>query len=467
MSVGEQVDQRSQARLPIALFAAVILIPTALALGFSEAATVCLAISAVLMTLAWTRMRPALICGYFVFGLFLTVTAIGGFLLSDTISQNSGTAIAQLQLSSSEKQATVVLLAMASSAVLAGGLFASAVLKSRGLKAYGIRENASNLFSKLSATVLLVAGGNLLFAAGLNGLEPYIDRDDYHLAASGGLEGLPDLIAIASVVILGALLVATKSTGQRLLAVVLIFASWTYFFSLATRAFALTPLLVALGMACVARSKWIPWFTAAMAILSISLLELPLYLRGLARHGIVPYAQALTDFPNAQWNPITTAGNVLGGFHIVGATAFSSPPIPMEVFWISVAPQTGTSAGWYDVSDTLRLGPALPYGSVGEIGNHGFVFTVFFYFIIGCMLGVLHWLTSIILERYKYPLAAVVIVGLQFNMVILATQYNLRSEMRTLYYAIALAIFTTIVGMIAANRRQKREVGPISAARHG
>lgn len=442
--------------LPIvAPLGAVLLLPLAIIAGFDSLSAFSIVVNYLLAAWVWRRMRPAFICGFFVFAMFLTATAVGGFLLSKNITSSSGTAISLLKLSPEEHQATAVLLLTASSALLVGGSVATTILGSRGLKPSGIRESASKMLTRLSAVVIGVAAANLVLAVALNGFDAYINRSDYHLGISGGLSGLPDLIALASVVVLGALLVSSDNKSQRAMAVLLILAYWAYFFSLATRAFALTPLLVTLGVACVTRAKWMPWLIAGMATISLCLLELPLYLRGLPRHGIGPYLESLGDFAPFQNNPLTTASNFLGGFHIVGATAFSMPSIPMDMFWISVTPQSGSGAGWYEVSNSLRLGPALPYGAVGEVGNQGFVFTIIFYALLGAVLGALHWLTSIIVDRYKNPLAAIAIVGLQFNMAILATQYNLRSGMRTLYYAIAIAIAVTLLGAIAESRKAR------------
>ncbi len=163
---------------------------------------------------------------------------------------------------------------------------------------------------------------------------------------------------------------------------------------------------------------------------------------------------------------------------ILGNVFFSGPltavvahrPIPAEAFWIGINPMPGGLAGWHEIQDSLRLNTFTPYNALGELAAHGWIPLVFAAAAAGFGFALATRVASSLIN--PYALVATIFVLLMVGLFsVSGLQYNLRSTMRFVWYALlgtgalwfALGILGRPKSGSTGNRAlDEHEVRPIS-----
>jgi hypothetical protein len=267
-----------------------------------------------------------------------------------------------------------------------------------------------------------------------------LDRADYLLGERGTLlGGIGGALYTAGAVFVGYLFGASRTRGKRFLSVVLLMMFLVMQFSFGSRRFAMIPIAFAIGAViahnCKRNRRGVLWG----GLWSVLLLPIPLKMRGLDRHGLLPYMDALpdTDWFDNDWS--AALNNVFVSFPIIGETAFGRGEVTPDDLVVAVNPMPGGSAGWYDISSQFFLNKFTPYAGVGELGNVGWLAVVLFGIGIGLVLG---WADGVVRQNLAagHHVFAAAILGLSGLFALQMVQYTLRSSLRLLLYLVALEI---------------------------
>jgi hypothetical protein len=284
-------------------------------------------------------------------------------------------------------------------------------------------------------------------------------RDERFLNESSQILSLLSVLTIIAVVAIGVASVSSSSI-VRVSAFILGLGYLLLYLSLATRTLALMPLLLLLGAFLGGASKNLRKHSIFAVGMSLVLSPLPLHFRDQAQHGIGPHINSLSTFSFSPDTILKSINNVISGFQIVGTTAFQEPRIPGSYFWISLNPEFGNSAGWYEIAPTLRLNYFTPYGALGEVGNQGWIVALIFAFCLGLIFGVIQKIGAFLLANSRVGGFHMVSLGITFIFIVQFTQYNLRSEVRLLYYALVADI--SLLLLISYQKRKESKLSPLT-----
>lgn len=382
--------------------------------------------------------------------LALLATAGFGAAFGRSVGDDGGVS-ARLALGDAETLRTALLLAVSATTLLVGGAVALTALGARA------RRDASRTllpdtgaFHADPAARLVVLGVSalpLLATIVVQGPE-LLDRSTYLIGDAGSAGGVISMLGLAGAV--GCGLVLGSERGVRLLLPIALAGGYlVLFFALGSRRLALLPLLMAVGAHVARPSRATRIGLAAAVVAALLLLPIPLYVRGIGAHGLVPYLEALPGI--VEQNDVLggAADNLLISFPLVGATAFQVAPLPLDYFFLQVNPLPGSMIGWYDVSDSLRINLYTPYSGAGELANYGWGVLVGFWFVVGMFLGVLDHRIGVLLDAGRRGVA-LVLTALPLVFTILMLQYNLRSGVRMLIYAAAVLLALRAVDALRA-----------------
>lgn len=371
----------------------------------------------------------------------LLATAGFGAAFGRSVGADGGVS-ATLSLSDDETLRTALLLAVSATTLLIGGAVALAALGARARRDTRAQMAAllpeAGGFSGDATTRLVVLGVSalpLVATVVVQGPD-LLDRSTYLIGEAGSAGGVVSMLGLAGAVGCGLVLGAER--GARLLLPITLAAGYlVLFFALGSRRLALLPLLMAVGAHVARPSRATRIGLAAAVVAALVLLPIPLFVRGVGAHGLLPYLAALPDI--FEQNDILggAADNLLLSFPLVGATAFQVAPLPLEYFFLQVNPLPGSMIGWYDVSDSLRINLFTPYAGAGELANYGWGVVVGFWFVVGAFLATLDHRIGVLLDAGRRGVA-LVLTALPLVFTILMLQYNLRSGVRMLIYSAAV-----------------------------
>ena len=407
----------------------------------------------ILTMVASQRLAPLYLSPVFIPAFsFFAMGVLGAtlFRLVQDAPQGGG---ARVRLTDEQTAATLQILVLAAACVLAGGLLTVALARridrpSAAVLRFDVPPAAQAwlLFgAALPLVITVVSSGSALFRRAL-----YIET----AVQDSGLAGIAGQLSIAAVIVLGYLLGTMKTLGGKTVSLLLALSYLMVFFGIGSRRLALFPLLFALGYLVAKRSK----LSAALFIVSIPvslyLIRVALYLRGLGSHGVFPYIEALPGLETyaVGWDSILN--NVLISFGIIGATAFQQAHISPEVFWISVNPISGEAAGWYVVASNLRINIHTPFAGIGELANTGIGYLVGYCLVAGAILGIFDLQVQRFL-RDGVPMLALATVGFTGLFVLYSIQYNLRPATRMLVYAMVAAVAVEVLYRVVLRRRRQ------------
>ncbi|MGN6124984.1 MAG: hypothetical protein ACTHON_00315 [Humibacter sp.] len=378
------------------------------------------------------RLQVAFMSPVWIIALTLGMVGFLGYFLADELAGRRGGSIV-ITLSASEKAGGSVVFAVSLLAFVCGALLVIALTKSRPRITFGGFEVSARARSWMLA-LCIIPLGLVVYSIGSD----LLARDVYLAGgASRGVFGLGQQLATACVALLGYLVVAARG-GQRFLSILLTLAYAATFFGLGSRRLALLPVVFVIGMLMARPTR--TWLKLAVAGgLAVIALPLPLFLRRSDEHGLLSYASTLDQYNLGDVDWLTTLNNVLIAFPISAVTALRWQPRPGDYFWISVNPLPGEDAGWYTISQSLRLNAYTPFSTVGELWNYGLGFALITWAVIGIVAV---WLDHVVSDLWaaRLPFVGLAVLGLSALFAIQALQYNLRSSSRMLLYAVLIAI---------------------------
>lgn len=168
-------------------------------------------------------------------------------------------------------------------------------------------------------------------------------------------------------------------------------------------------------------------------------------LRGLDSHGLIPYfGYVFESFDEILEYFMFNLYYVLIFGVFVSVRTVKDNVVDWDSILISINPLPGSMVGWYDYYHLLRVNIFTPFSSNGEVFTMGIMFTIIFYLIIGVIFGFLEkHFRKLLIEGKKFP--ALILLLLIVLHILYGFEYNLRSTIRYIYYALfALMMFKLI-----------------------
>jgi hypothetical protein len=254
-----------------------------------------------------------------------------------------------------------------------------------------------------------------------------------------------------------------QSNAIRACALLIALAYEVMFLGTATRFFAFwVPLMFAGGLLTGTWSAGRQRLgLAVVAIVAILALQIPLGLRNLPNHGLVPGFSYLLHEPSVVFGGHNPINNFLFGAPLSLYVAHSVGVLPSSDVVTSLSPVPSQFNNWAQIASSLRVNSYTPYSALGELLNHGWVF----FFLIMAFFGAGFALTERIALN-KSGLAGgvsqIVVFGAAALFVVESTEYNLRSVARLLYYAF---VGVLLIAVILPRRQQRKQSPELSAIR--
>lgn len=392
-----------------------------------------------------SRLAPAIMSPVFINALGLMVMGVLGFLFYGVASEARQGASAEIELTQTESLDTLWLMTLSACSLIVG---AAAVLyiMPRTPRAQTVSVSARNLNG-----LLLIGSAALCMITLASSGKSLWQRSEYitEAVSNSGILGLISQLTIGAVIVLG-YLSATGRPAMRIASIIVLMGYVLIFFGAGSRKLALVPILFVVGMIAAKRGRRVVPIILA-ALLALYLLQLPLYLRGLPSHGVLPYLNMLPGFFDFDAGWAAVMKNLLFSFGIIGSTAFQQDQISADIFWMSVNPAPGSWVGWYDQAASLRVNPYTPYAGVGELGNHGYAYTIAYYLCAGAVLGMMDRAINRLMAQNS-GLLGLALLGLSGLFLLYSFQYNLRASSRMLVYSMIAAVILTWIGQRAARR---------------
>lgn len=245
-----------------------------------------------------------------------------------------------------------------------------------------------------------------------------------------------------------------QSGALRLIAALIASAYEVIFFATATRFFAFAlPLMFVGGLLSGAwSSRQQKIGVALMVIVAIFALELPLGLRGLPEHGLVPGLAYVIHQPALVFGSPDPINNFLFGAPLTLYVADEVGRIPVSDLVVSLSPMPSQLNNWNAVAPSLRLNIYTPYSALGELLNQGWLLYVFVMGLFGAGFVVAEAI-ALKASAIRRGLGQLIVYGAAALFVVQSTEYNLRSSARLVYYAIAVVfVLSTVLEALMLHR---------------
>lgn len=410
------------------------------------------------VVLSRRRLAPLVFSPVALVSIGLYAMSLLGALLYGSVDEAVAGGGATVVLSNADTFRTFLLMTLAAFSVLFSGLITAYFMPKIAFTRPKFKVNLPDkayiwilLGTIAPLAILVVSGGSDILS------RPYYISE---AVQDGGIEGLAGQLAVAAIIALGYLCAASRGS-TRVTSAIIMLGYVAVLFGSGSRRLAMIPILFMVGVFIVRRTRVRGLLLALSGVLSIYLIRLPLFLRALPAHGIIPYLQEMPGFLSygVGWDSI--GRNLLISFGITGQTAFQQPSIGANVFWVSVNPMTGSAAGWYAVADQLRINIYTPYSAIGELGNYGVAYVIGYCLIAGVVLALGDRVVMRFFAR-GHDVLSLVAVGLAGLFYLYSIQYNLRSATRMLYYGIAACIIWELI-----SRRMVAKIGPVTLKHSG
>lgn len=274
------------------------------------------------------------------------------------------------------------------------------------------------------------------------GLADLMDRKWYLGEDSGSLVGVGASLGMAALALLG--VIAGASRGYlRVLALILVLIYFVLFLSFGSRRMVLVLPIFALGVFAAKMTRRAKLCLLLAVLSSLILLPVPLQLRALSRHGLVPYVNALPDLFIGGDAGIAALNNLFFSFPLAGTVAYRVGDIPFSSIWTELNPLPGTFTSWYEIAPTLRLNTFTPYSAVGEVANAGMPMVFIFWMGLGITYAYLEKrIACMIVERREA--IALIVLALTVMFAFVCLQYNLRNSIRLVLYALLVDILVVV-----------------------
>lgn len=299
---------------------------------------------------------------------------------------------------------------------------------------YDLPESIVPLIHIFMVTIILLCTfsyGELLFF-----------REDYLIEKNTSIITLMKLLSFVTVLMLGVTYKNQKWFSIGYFVVILLIATGTGSRLAVIYAIAYA-LLIFMSTKSTFLSKLALVVNVMLAFIYLAFLT---SVRPLEFHGILPYFSSIygdeTDVvSNLQFNIYYT---FIFGIFVTSKTLVGNAT-DWGTIMISLNPLPGKWVGWYEIAGTLRANKYAPYTANGEVFTMGRIFTFLFFSIIGLLFGYLeHQMRKLFLRGSKVFGFIVSILCVMF--VIYSFEYNLRSSVRYLYYALVVLLFYYFIG---------------------
>lgn len=365
--------------------------------------------------------------------IYLVATA--GYLLRDVLDTTAGEgASIDIYLSEKESFETLFLMVGLSNILI---LTSAAFIQIRGKEPQiKLAEKRKRKRDISNWVIMAVAVPSIIVI--LDNGKSLLVRDDYLFIKSGSIFGsLSGPLIIGSILGCGYIFGASRGL-HRLLALFILTVDILLFISFGSRQFALFPTLFAVGILVANNSRPARVGVFLAAGLSFLLLPFPLRFRAASQHGLIPHLQVFFEGDQNSTSWISALNNVLVSFDITGMTA-ARGIFTWEHLYISLNPLPGQLAGWYSVTNILRLNTVTPEGAIGELGSIGPEALI----LVGIIFGIaLAWLELVVHNRLiaRSNIYVAAIIGMVALFALNLLQYPLRSASRLLLYALVLEV---------------------------
>lgn len=396
----------------------------------------------------WRRLTPAAMAPAIYFAGYLAIVAFLGVLFTNALVGSGGTGGVDVAIDSADAAATANTMLIGASIVLVG----AALTRGRPLGVPGAQLLDLGDIGKYAPWFLVVGTIELAALVYFLGVGNLLERPGRLVGRESSIESVFAMAAIAAVVLVS-IAIFTRHGFARLYGIALLAGFVGYFMSMGTRRLALLPLLVLLAFAISRRGqiRLIPLVVAV--VVSLLMLALPLHFRGQETHGLIPYLGSLSTFDLTPELMATSFNNFLAGFKITAMTAYGQPSIPLDVLWVSITPLEGGAAGWYEVARSLRINQFTPYSAIGELMNYGWPVFIAMMTALGLILGLIQRVNDVLLRDTLGRFVAITTLGLVFIFTIQSAQYNLRSDLRYIYFALGVQA----IGIVLLRTRRALE----------
>ncbi|GGO79148.1 hypothetical protein [Nocardioides deserti] len=375
-----------------------------------------------------------------VFVLFTSGIGILGYLTYSSFASAEGAAGIVVSLSEGDAESGARLFLTVSLAAGLSGLGTSAVL--RRLAPVPKRPQFRSLVRRRVGALQWIPIGPPVLLASLLG-DSLIERREYiadHLSGSLLVAGM-NLILVGAVAVGG----YTVRLGTWWLPVATLLLCEVVSFGQGSRIFAILP-LVFIGSVVAGSGLNV---ARALSLLlaaggSILLLGVPLHLRSLSMHGVLPYLSELPDAVGVSLSSVDLAVmNLLAGFPISIRASQVGGFVADRDLMISLNPLPGSMAGWDEVVVSHRLNYYTPFSGVGELGAIGGLKL----FMVACLVGVLLAVLDYFVHRSLRSsaiLIPLICFGMACMFALFFSQYTVRASFRILYYALLLLLASSL-----------------------
>jgi hypothetical protein len=205
----------------------------------------------------------------------------------------------------------------------------------------------------------------------------------------------------------------------------------------------------------------------AVVVASVLALQIPLGLRNLPNHGLIPAIRYLVHQPALVFGSHDPINNLLFGAPLTLFVAHDIQSLPISDVVTSMSPLPSRFNNWSQIALHLRLNIYTPYSALGELLNHGWGF----FALLMCSFGAAFALAERLALRRPGivgGLSQMVVLGAAALFVVESTEYNLRSVARLVYYVViavgALAVVQVWIRPREQDPRLARYIQPERAS---
>ncbi|OIQ31057.1 MAG: hypothetical protein BM564_02255 [Bacteroidetes bacterium MedPE-SWsnd-G2] len=188
---------------------------------------------------------------------------------------------------------------------------------------------------------------------------------------------------------------------------------------------------------------------------SLFFLAYLIQLRSLYTHGLFPYVGYFFQSFDKIWEYFVFNIYYLLIFgNFVTIDTVDRGLVTWETISVSLNPLPGSLVGWYDYASKMRINIYCPYSSHGEVFSMGVYFTTLFYFVVGTVITYFDFSFRKLLYNGRLFMAMILLLLVALHL-IYGFEYNLRSSVRYLYYAMfVLTLFYGIQLLWKSVRRK-------------
>lgn len=186
------------------------------------------------------------------------------------------------------------------------------------------------------------------------------------------------------------------------------------------------------------KARW--WVHMLALITAGTMLVIPVRLRALPDHGLIPYLSEIAGNPAMllPGDPFAALANVVFSVPLAGYVS-SLSRFSFNELWIVASPLDGESAGWRELAARLRVGDYIPFNGFGELAAISPLLLAAVCVAVGIFFARLFTVPGL------SPTIRAAVAAFYLLFFALMAQYDLRSAARVLYLAIAGAICVAVL----------------------